>query len=285
MQQLDAKHSTRTRELGVHLKQELIDGGVEEKKAIELATKMAGCFGKLKSKELTHEENVVYGHEEWGNAIDLARSLASNGRDITDTELDQLQRPTTSLDVALFGRMRAAEPALNVDASVSVSQLVSTHGVVIESDNWTALDDLNPVGSAGMGEIEFASAVVYGFIIIDLDSLIENLSGNSDLARDASAALIKIAARVSPSAMNSRFAQETLPSYFRVEAGDVLYNHEAAFNKPVVGEDLITDSIALLKEHAENSYKAYSIAAKTWEVSADNSLNDVVGQVMEAILT
>lgn len=280
---IDAGLSKRTRELGVAFRDRMVEKGAEEKLAQSVAESVAKQFGLVKKGKLTHEENVVYGAEEWDAAIALADALAKEKRKATKEELTSLPRTTVSLDVAMFGRMRAAQPVLNVDSAIAVSPLLSTHTVTIEADNWTALDDLNPVGSAGMGEIEFASAVMYGYVCIDVDSLVENLQGNEQTARQSVAALMKTVALIGPQAMRSRFAQDVLPDLYRVEVGPAIYSHQSAFTEAVRDANVMAESIRRLHDHAENSIKTFGLEVKTWEVSPVDPLESVTSAAVSQV--
>ena len=90
------------------------------------------------------------------------------------------------LDIALFGRMVAQAPELNVSAAASFAHAISTHRVDSEIEFFTALDD-DPMGiitqgSAHMGSLEFNSATYYRYVSLDLGQLWENLGGD-DLER------------------------------------------------------------------------------------------------------
>jgi CRISPR system Cascade subunit CasC len=82
------------------------------------------------------------------------------------------------LDIALFGRMVAKTPDLNVEAACSFSHAISTHKVVSEIDFFTALDDLSKdQGSSHMGSLEFNSATYYRYVSLNLGQLWETLHG------------------------------------------------------------------------------------------------------------
>jgi CRISPR system Cascade subunit CasC len=287
MADVDAQISVRTRDLGKRFKEVMIENGASEKVAEAAAMSVASVFGTLNKKKgkdlFKHQETVVYGREEWDAAIDLANRLAEENREPSEAEVADLPRHTVSIDVAMFGRMRAAQTKLNVDSAIAVSPLLSTHAVAIEADNWTALDDLDPVGSGGMGEIEFASAIMYGFVSIDVDSLLKNLDENKDVAREGIAALMNAIALVSPQAMRSRFAQDTLPSLYRVEVGPAVYSHQSAFSEPITGRALISDSINRLSTHADQASQTYSLDLSVYEATPETSLNQCIQSVLNSV--
>jgi CRISPR system Cascade subunit CasC len=84
------------------------------------------------------------------------------------------------LDVALFGRMVASAPTMNVEAASSFAHAISTHRVSNEVEFFTALDDnKEEQGSAHMGSLEFNSATYYRYVSLDLGQLWTNLAGNN----------------------------------------------------------------------------------------------------------
>ena len=84
------------------------------------------------------------------------------------------------LDVALFGRMVAQAPSMNVEAAASFSHAISTHRVSNEVEFFTAVADYakDNQGSAHMGSLEFNAATYYRYIALDLGQLYESLGGD-----------------------------------------------------------------------------------------------------------
>lgn len=84
------------------------------------------------------------------------------------------------LDVALFGRMVASAPTMNVEAAASFAHAISTHRVSNEVEFFTALDDnKEEQGSAHMGSLEFNAATYYRYVSLDLGQLWTNLAGSN----------------------------------------------------------------------------------------------------------
>ncbi len=92
------------------------------------------------------------------------------------------------LDIALFGRMVAQAPTMNVEAASSFSHAISTHKVVNEVDYFTAVADFptNVQGSAHIGALEFNAATYYRYISLDLGQLYESLGGDQFLPQAVS---------------------------------------------------------------------------------------------------
>ena len=82
------------------------------------------------------------------------------------------------LDIALFGRMVAKAPEINIEGACAFSHAISTHKVTSDIDFFTALDDFpgrEQEGSAHMGALEFNSATYYRYVCLDLGQLAETL--------------------------------------------------------------------------------------------------------------
>jgi CRISPR system Cascade subunit CasC len=93
---------------------------------------------------------------------------------------DALNPAIDGLDVALFGRMVAAAPTMNVEAASSFAHAISTHRVSNEVEFFTALDDnKEEQGSAHMGSLEFNAATYYRYVSLDLGQLSANLAGKN----------------------------------------------------------------------------------------------------------
>ena len=95
-----------------------------------------------------------------------------------------LDHQVGSLAIAAFGRMFANASDRQTEAAIAVSPATTTHRVVIETDYFTTVDDLqdryNPEGGAGashIGTANFTSGVYYRCVTIDRDQLRRAWSG------------------------------------------------------------------------------------------------------------
>ncbi|MCX7599825.1 MAG: type I-E CRISPR-associated protein Cas7/Cse4/CasC [Armatimonadetes bacterium] len=143
-----------------------------------------------------------------------------------------LKPGTKAADVALFGRMVADKPTWNVDAACQVAHAISTHRVQMESDFYTAVDDLNPQAETGagmMGTIEFNSACFYRYSLLDWCQLLNNFAGKNDggkynnpteedyrLARAAVEGFLRASVFAIPSGRQHSMAAQNLPSFVMV---------------------------------------------------------------------
>lgn len=87
-----------------------------------------------------------------------------------------------AIDIALFGRMVANCPSLQIEGAAMFNHAISTHEVNKEVDFYTALDDSPQADTAGasmMGTLEYNSAVYYRYTGVNLDLLFDNLSSKT----------------------------------------------------------------------------------------------------------
>lgn len=109
----------------------------------------------------------------------LAVTASENGVTIDKKEARLILKSFNSVDLALFGRMVADAPDLNVDAACQVAHAISTHRVQTESDYFTALDEEKArtpgedAGAGMIGQVEFVSSTLYRYATINVDSLLQ----------------------------------------------------------------------------------------------------------------
>jgi len=143
------------------------------------------------------------------------------------------------------------------------------HPVVIEDDYFTAVDDLNDgsedAGAAHIGETGFAAALFYSYICINRTLLVENLSGDQNLARRGLNALIETAVKVSPTGKQNSFASRAYASYVLAEKGNQQPRSlSVAFLKPVTtrnGDDFGETAVSALVHQCQNMDLVYGACA------------------------
>ncbi len=267
---MDGFIGKRSRRIGVdYVFRPMIAGGIAAKVAKGAAEKIAAQFGKLKNdknapdeKNLEIEQIVHVSHHEITLIKQLVDTLIADKREPSEEEVKLLRKEQRSVDMALFGRMLASTPEFNVEAACQVSHALGVSAVTIESDFFTAVDDLNnkeeDIGSGHMGEQGFASALFYTYICISRDLLVENLGGNEELAKRAIAALTETALTVSPTGKQNSFASRAYASYVLAEIGKKQPRSlAAAFFQPVRDADQITTAITRLKQQRDNFDRVY----------------------------
>ncbi|MCR5124451.1 MAG: type I-E CRISPR-associated protein Cas7/Cse4/CasC [Treponema sp.] len=121
------------------------------------------------------------------------------------------------LDIALFGRMVAQAPTMDVEAASSFGHAISTHKVTNQIEFFTALDDFSDAqGSAHMGSLEFNAATYYRYVSLDLGQLYETLGSSDEFFPQAIEAFVKALYVAVPSARQTTQAGYCLWDYAKV---------------------------------------------------------------------
>lgn len=178
LHEFDIKLGLRTKKLSDLLKEQMIRRGADSQTAMECAEHMA--------KELVDDTLVFVSSSEVVKFVDFAASHNFEKGKINAKELGKLARKTLeeatdALDIALFGRMVAKAPDMQVEAASCFSHAISTHAVQNEIEFFTALDDRqDEPGSAHMGTLEYNSATYYRYVSLNLTQIKQTL-GAQDL--------------------------------------------------------------------------------------------------------
>lgn len=268
-------HATRTKKIAAELTKRLATRtGLETEQATRLATALLQPLGIKPGKKAGDTAYLLFfGYRQLEDIVSL---VADDASDLVGLEDDELAKAVQDLpvaaklqqghpmDVALFGRMVADIPSLNVDAAVQVAHALSTHTVDLEFDYYTAVDDENPkeeTGAGMIGHIGFNSATLYRYATVNLPQLIANL-GDSDAALTAVNAFVEHFARSIPSGHQNAFAHRTLPSLVAVVVrNDQPVNLVSAFEKPLLAEE---DGEGLAAESAVRLAVEYDRAIRQW---------------------
>lgn len=246
-----------------------LDPNHDEASSIQLATEvLAAGIPKKKSKKTiidatTHEtEYLVFLSRVQINALAELAVNSPEGK-FSKSEAQKALKDASSIDVALFGRMIADAPELNVDAACQVSHAISVHEVISEFDYFTAVDDNPHEDNAGATMIEtvgFNSSTLYRYATIDAVRLSENL-GSKEAAVRAVDAFIRAFILSMPTGKQNTFANRTRPGFVMVQVrSDQPTNLVGAFEDPVLPDadgGVLSAAAVELLEFAEAGDKAY----------------------------
>lgn len=173
-----------------------------------------------------------------GQLAQLAKYALSHD-ELDKKEVKAVLKGNQSLDLALFGRMVADNPELNVEASAQIAHAISTHEIIPEFDYYTALDDDQPEDNAGaamLGTSEYNSATLYRYANLNLHELMHNIG--EEAAIGGALNYIKSFLLSMPTGKQNSYANKTLPSYVMVSLRtDTPVNLVSAFEKPVKSND------------------------------------------------
>jgi len=159
------------------------------------------------------------------------------------------------LGAALFGRMVTGDILARTDAAIHVAHALTVHGQMTESDYFTAIDDLvREGGEQGSGHInasELTSGLFYGYVVVDVDGLVNNLGGDRTLAGDVVHSLVHIVSKVSPGAKRGSTAPYAYSHLVLIESGRAQPRTlQNAFIEPVrTAGHVVTNAVAALREH------------------------------------
>lgn len=170
-----------------------------------------------------------------------------------------------SVDIALFGRMLAEKPILNLEAASQVAHAISTNRVSMEFDFYTAVDDLNPdeeTGAGMIGTTGYNSSCFYRYMLVDIDHLATNLSpeekptlASYQQAIDGVKGFVRAAVAAIPTGKQTSFAAQARPVFVLavVRPDESLpMSLVNAFEKPARPHgdtSLVEDSVAKLDNH------------------------------------
>ena len=200
-----------------------------------------------------------------------AKSWAKDARANMKVMREQCSLPG-GLVAALFGRMVTSDVEANIDAAVHVSHAFTVHREESESDYFTVVDDLRRVeddpGADHIGETELTCGLFYGYVVVDREVLLRNLTGDTAMAGEVCRHLIHLIATVTPGAKLGSTAPYGYASWMMAEAGDRQPRSLAeAFRDPCAATTKASEKA--LSEHLERLDEMY----ETGEVRKAMSLN------------
>lgn len=234
------------------------------------------------------------------NLAELALKKDSKQADVKKV----MNASRAAIDVAMFGRMVASDPTLNVDAAVQVAHALGVSKAETEYDYFTAMDDRSPEDNAGAAMIEtteFLSAMFYRYATVDVYHLCENL-GSHAAACKAVKAFIKAFLTSMPTGKQNSFANRTMPSAVMVTLRDSQpVSLSNAFERPVapLGEksilEVACERLIDQEKHIESAFgltpvKTYVIcagdgAARLGDLAVPCNLNTLIEDVSQRVET
>lgn len=231
-----------------------------------------------------------------GQISKLAK-YALNSDELDGKEIKKDLQGENSLDMALFGRMVADDPSLNVDASCQVAHAISTHEIVPEFDYYTAVDDEkedDESGSAMLGTIEYDSSTLYRYANVNVNELIHNL-GDRKAALQGLKLFIRDFIVSMPTGKQNTFANKTVPQYVMIAVrSDTPVNLVSAFENPVKSRNGYTQlSIKRLEKEYEDTQKFVNKPLATYVLtnydseihSQTDGIEDLANKVIETTET
>ena len=157
------------------------------------------------------------------------------------------QAMANGLDIALSGRMATSglmSEVGKIDGALAVAHAITTHAVDADIDWFTAVDDLQELGSGHLDTQEFSSGVFYRYASLNLKQLQVNLGLMSDMkaeetadgrvkALDIAAHVLHLLTTEVPSAKQQSFAAHNLADLALVSFSALPVSLANAFEKPI----------------------------------------------------
>lgn len=281
----------RTRQLPQLVADKLAEMGVSQEYIEAVLPKISGFGNKdgTENKDGNYTAQIVFYAPEDIRAVaetvekklkeckSLKEVKALKGKELQEAVKGAEVRPIT-LDMALFGRMVTSNAFRDVEAAMQVAHAISTNKLNMESDYFTAMDDLlsgatmEETGSAMIGDTDYNSACYYLYASLDTDILQENLRYTQDaekLIQTAVPALIRTMALTNPSGKQNSFAGNVLPSAILIECKEekVPVSMVNAFVRPIKPEpandyDIVRGSIQALADQVDTIQNSFGLAVE-----------------------
>ena len=248
-----AQNGERSKWMSRPIKEGLIAAGKSEEEATAVAIAFVKAYAAKPDKKNPERASVlIYFSQEEIDAIvnglleewETAVTAAKDGKSLPNLVkalIKKTKNRTSAPDIALFGRMLAEQPELNIDAACQVAHAISTHRVNMEMDFYTAVDDLQDTdadegaGAGMMGFTNFNSACFYRYVRLDWRQLVKNLGGDTDLARRTVEGFLRAAVDAIPTGKQNSFAAQNPTSLALavVREDGKSWNLANAFEEPV----------------------------------------------------
>lgn len=218
-------------------------------------------LGEPEIEYLSREaQKIVDAH---GTDPEAAEEAAKDWRKAANANMKTLRENCSlpgGLVAALFGRMVTSDVEANIDAAVHVAHAFTVHEEESESDYFTVVDDLHRIeddaGADHIGESELTSGLFYGYVVLDLEMLLRNLGGDTEMAGEVTRRLVHLIAMVTPGAKLGSTAPYDYASWLLIEAGEHQPRSLAeAFRKPC--KALVDDAEATINAHIKKIDAAY----------------------------
>lgn len=259
---------------------------LEQEQADELAQKILEKGG-IKIKNGVTDALVFLSLKQ----IDSLAELVLNNENPNKKEIIAAINENPSVDIALFGRMVASNPLLDMDASAQVAHSISTHRVSNEYDYFTAIDDYSEKETAGagmIGVIEYNSSTLYRYATVAVHDLCQNIGSDTQSTAEIMAQFAKAFILSMPTGKQNTFANRTLPDAILVTVRhDQPINLVGAFEDAIKNhkEGYVEQSVARLYKYAGELYANFGNApANSWSVGLTSSAINTEKMTLPALL-
>ena len=219
------------------------------------------CDEKKAFLEIYKQKTTIYKAFK----TDKANSKQQELKNSVESKLKFISKDKCSPDVALFGRMMACNPNLDIDAALQINHPITVGNAQTEIDYFTAIDDLaydlNKTGASHINVQYYNSGTFYTYLNVNLDLLSHNLGDlqNKDLViQGIISNLIDSITTITPSGKQNAFASRNFADFVLLEIGDQTPRSlVGAFYSPVTADNQMQEAVERLlnyKTRLDNMY-------------------------------
>jgi len=266
-----------------------LDCSIDNESAMKLAQEVINAAGVSTTKDYKTKALFFISSKQAERLAQAALDQKTN-----KNELQEILNSDPAIDIALFGRMVADDPILNIDACCQVAHAISTHEVQTEFDFFTATDDLSSADNAGagmLGTIEFNSSTLYRYSNVAVHEFTRQV-GDRDMVTNALKLFVEALIKSMPTGKANTFANQTLPQAVLIcLRADRPVNLISAFERPVrssngyvtLSIERLMNEYEVVKQYVEEPLCAFSLGIEDFPANK-SSLQQVLDQ-LEAELT
>lgn len=289
------KLGIRTKKVAENIQLALKEKGQVSEEAVSAAKDIA--------LKLSDDSLLFMTDKEYEAFADYAIENSFKTGDLKPKEIDKIVKKgklgaLNGLDIALFGRMVAKAPIMNIEAASAFSHAISTHSASPELDFFTAMDDEGlkdeeVTGAGHMGTTEFTAATYYRYVSLNINKLVETLGieDDQDSLKTAVASFVKALYMAVPPARQATMSAACPWSYAKVlvRRGQRM---QCAFEKPVAANrkegGYLQPSIDALNQELETQEKlAGSLYGKVlsaeYSKEAGQSIDEIIAQIIKGL--
>lgn len=292
----DSNETLHTRKAGQYITDELVKRGLAAKDAEKLAKEAIKILWPKDSKngnkkddkkdDETKKDEGVMGSFSKKQLTAICDILERN--EAPKDEIIEAAKKFKSIDQICFGRMFAGNNALRIDGAVNVAHAFTTHKALIETDYFTATDDLDNVGTGHIGERDGMSGTFYRYASINLTSLFDGLNEEGYNIEETVRNILSTFAYIRPSGGCHNHDNDSLPAYIEFDVRtDRPFSYSAAFDSPVQEEDSSgyeKPSIERLEEYAAKADKSFGTPVKRFVFKfGETNLEDLLDEVAKYV--
>lgn len=225
-------------------------------------------------------EEIAWFCEQVKQAQEKGEDEKAIKKKLKDSTEAMRQALASCVDIALSGRMATSglmSEFGKVDGALAVAHAITTHEVSDSDIDWfTAVDDLQELGSGHLDTQEFSSGVFYRYASLNIGQLQENMGGASrEQVLEIAVHVLHMLATVVPSAKQQTFAAHNLADLALVSFSDLPVSLANAFENPVKqakGGGYLKPSLEYLNNYWSKIHKGYGLNERCAEFTLADDL-------------